>query len=234
MIPTPNLFSASPVGASKVVLAARNIVKTYPGVRAVDNASQELLRGEVHGLVGENGAGKSTLIKILAGAVRKEAGELILNGKPVVINGVQDAYRLGLAFIHQELNLVPYFDSAENIFLGHPYPRRRWGALDRKKMRQRAAAILTQLGTAIPLDLPASRLSPGQQTMISIARAFAADASIIVMDEPTASLTDQEIGQLYTAIQTLRVSHDEVRPRAPTFPPICHALIACENGTAAC
>jgi ribose transport system ATP-binding protein len=192
--------------APNIVLAARNIVKTYPGVRAVDNATLELFRGEVHGLVGENGAGKSTLIKILAGAVRKDAGELYVNGKSVIINGVQDAYRLGLAFIHQELNLVPYFDGAENIFLGHPYPHRRWGALDRKKLRQRAAAILTQLGADIPLDLPASRLSPGQQTMISIARAFAADASIIVMDEPTASLTNQEIGHLYATIRALRAA----------------------------
>ncbi|MFN8489646.1 MAG: sugar ABC transporter ATP-binding protein [Caldilineaceae bacterium] len=191
---------------SRPVLAARNIVKNYPGVRAVDNATLELWPGEVHGLVGENGAGKSTLIKILAGAVRKDAGELFLNGEPVTINNVQDAYRLGLAFIHQELNLVPYFDGAENIYLGHPYPHQPWGGLDRKRLQQRAAALLTQLGAQLPVNVPVSRLSPGQQTMISIARAFAADASIIVMDEPTAALTDQEISHLYTTIQALRTA----------------------------
>ena len=131
-----------------VLTAPRNIVKNYPGVRAVDHATLELLPGEVHGLVGENGAGKSTLIKILAGAVRKDGGELFLNGELVTINNVQDAYRLGLAFIHQELNLVPYFDGVENIFLGHAYPRQRWGGMDRKRLHQRAAAILTATGRA--------------------------------------------------------------------------------------
>ncbi len=187
-------------------LAARNIIKNYPGVRALDSVTLELQRGEVHGLVGENGAGKSTLIKILAGAVRMDAGEVSVQGQAVTIHSVQDAQRHGLAFIHQELALVPYFDAAENIFLGHAYPRRLWGTIDRSALRRRAAAILARLGTTLPLDLPVSRLSPGQQTMISIARAFAADAALVVMDEPTAALTDQEIGHLYTVIKALRTA----------------------------
>jgi len=189
-----------------IALAAHNIVKNYPGVRALDNVTLKLQRGEVHGLVGENGAGKSTLIKILAGAVRMDGGELSIQGQPVTIHSVHDAQRHGLAFIHQELALVPYFDAAENIFLGHAYPRRPWGAIDRGALRRRAAAILARLGTTLPLDLPVSRLSPGQQTMISIARAFAADAALVVMDEPTAALTDQEIGHLYTVIKALRAA----------------------------
>ncbi len=204
--PEPVPFTNPPV----VILVARNIRKTYPGVRAVDNATLELYRGEVHGLVGENGAGKSTLIKILAGAVRKDAGDLYLHGKLIAINGVQDAYRLGLAFIHQELNLVPYFDAAENIFLGHSYPHKRWGALDRKSLRQRARAILAELGSELPVDVPVRQLSPGQQTMISIARAWASDAALVVMDEPTAALTDQEIKHLFAAINALRAANKTV------------------------
>jgi ABC-type sugar transport system ATPase subunit len=135
-----------------------------------------------------------------------DGGELSIQGQPVTIHSVQDAQRHGLAFIHQELALVPYFDAAENIFLGHAYPRRWWGAIDRGALRRRAAAILARLGTTLPLDLPVSRLSPGQQTMISIARAFATDAALVVMDEPTAALTDQEIGHLYIAIRALRAA----------------------------
>ncbi|CAN5816099.1 sugar ABC transporter ATP-binding protein [soil metagenome] len=192
--------------APAVIFAARHIFKAYPGVCALDDVSLELLQGEVHGLVGENGAGKSTLIKILAGALRKDAGEFCLNGQLVAINSVHDAYRLGLAFIHQELNLVPYFDGAENIFLGQAYPHKRSGLLDRTELRRRAKAVLTQLGMDLPVDQPVSRLSPGQQTLFSIAGAFAAEAAILVMDEPTASLTDQEIKALFTAINALRAA----------------------------
>ena len=141
------------------LLVLHEITKDFPGVRAVDHVSLRLMRGEIHGLVGENGAGKSTLIKILAGAVAKD-------GQPVEIRSAQDAARLGLAFIHQELNLIPYFDAAENIFLGRPYPKNWLGSIDRRMLRQRASAFLAELGAALPVDVPVSRLIPGEQTMI--------------------------------------------------------------------
>jgi len=109
------------------ILSMHAITKTYPGVRAVDDVTFDVRGGEVHGLVGENGAGKSTLIKILAGAVHRDRGEIHFDGQPVEIATVHDAKRLGVSIIHQELNLVPYFDGAENIFLGDPYPHRWYG-----------------------------------------------------------------------------------------------------------
>lgn len=190
-------------------LSLRNLTKRYPGVVAVDDVSIAFQQGEVHGLVGENGAGKSTLIKILAGAVRPDAGEIWLHGQRLRLRHVHDAYQHGLTFIHQELNLVPYLDAAENIYLGQPYPHTIWGGLNRRLLRRNATALLNQLGADLPVDLPVNRLSPGQQTLISIARAFAwstrrGSAAVMVMDEPTAALTDQEINQLFQAVTTLR------------------------------
>lgn len=190
-------------------LSLRHLTKRYPGVVAVDDVSIEFQRGEVHGLVGENGAGKSTLIKLLAGAVMPDTGEIWLNGEQLRLRHVHDAYQQGLTFIHQELNLVPYFDAAENIYLGQPYPHSAWGGLNRRQLRRNATALLAQLGADLPVDLPVNRLSPGQQTLISIARAFAwstrrGGAAVMVMDEPTAALTDQEIAQLFQAVTTLR------------------------------
>jgi ABC-type sugar transport system ATPase subunit len=185
------------------LLVLHEITKDFPGVRAVDHVSLRLERGEIHGLVGENGAGKSTLIKILAGALSRDGGEIRIAGQPVEIRSAGDATRLGLAFVHQELHLIPYFDAAENIFLGRPYPRSRLGSIDRRALRRQAAALLAQLGAPLPVDVPVSRLSPGQQTMVSVARGLAADARLVVLDEPTAALTDRETQHLFTAIRAL-------------------------------
>ena len=182
----------------------RRITKTYPGVRAVDDVTFDVRGGEVHGLVGENGAGKSTLIKILAGAVSRDSGEIWFDGQPATIATVHDAKRLGVSIIHQELNLVPYFNGAENIFLGDPYPQRWYGGVDWRTLHRQAADILQQLGATIPVDVPVHRLSPGQQTMIAIAHGFATNARLMVMDEPTAALTDQEIERLFAVIRALR------------------------------
>jgi len=190
--------------AVQPLVSMRHVSKRYPGVLAVDDVSLDLFAGEVHGLVGENGAGKSTLIKLLAGAVPRDGGEILVRGQAVELHHVRDAARLGLAFIHQELNLVPYFNAMENIFLGHAYPRAPWGGIDWRSLRIRAQATLELLGAAIPLDTPVNRLSPGQQTLVSIARALAANADLLVMDEPTASLTNQEIDHLFAVIRTLQ------------------------------
>ncbi|MCS6826291.1 MAG: sugar ABC transporter ATP-binding protein [Caldilinea sp.] len=192
------------VSSAQPLVSIRCVSKRYPGVLAVDDVSLDLFAGEVHGLVGENGAGKSTLIKLLAGAVARDQGEILVRGRPAQLRHVWEAQRLGLAFIHQELNLIPYFTVVENIFLGHPYPQRRWGSVDWRRLRARAQKVLEQLGANLPLDLPVSHLSPGQQTLVSIAHALAADADLIVMDEPTASLTEQEIEHLFAVIRTLQ------------------------------
>lgn len=186
------------------LLSVENLSKRYPGVQALDRVSLTVEPGEILGLVGENGAGKSTLIKILAGAVNADSGTIRWEGRPRQLGSVGDARRLGLAFIHQELNLIPYFDAAENIFLGHPYPRRGWGQIRWRSLRSRAEGILAGLGVEVPMGVPVARLPRGQQTMISIARAFAASARLLVMDEPTATLTDQEIEHLFGAVRRLQ------------------------------
>lgn len=180
------------------------IVKDYPGVRAVDHASFELKRGEVHGLVGENGAGKSTLVKILAGVVRPDEGQINMNGESIQLRSGQDSYDAGFSFIHQELNLILFMNAAENVFLGHSYPTRALGLVDWKELSRRTADIFKTLGVEININVPVSRLKPGDQSMVAIARAFALDAQIYVMDEPTASLSAEEVDSLFRVIQTLK------------------------------
>lgn len=189
---------------SKPWFALKDIVKQYPGVLAVNHVSLSLLPGEVHGLIGGNGAGKSTLIKIMAGVVRPDQGQILMNGERLDLHSGHDAYRYGLSFIHQELNLVPYLSGAENIFLGRPYPRTRFGTVDWKALNRRAEQIMLELGMHVRVDVPVSRLTRGEQAMISLGRAFVGDARIIVMDEPTASLTDEEIRNLFRVIRELK------------------------------
>lgn len=192
------------MGDQKSVLEMKGILKDYPGVRAVNYANLELAPGEVHALVGENGAGKSTLIKILAGVVHPDEGEIYLNGELVEFRSGEDAYHNGLSFIHQELNLIPYLNGAENVFLGHDYPKTWIGMVNWPELYRKANAVLARLGVSVPLNVPVSYLSAGDQSMIAIARAFAIDASIIVMDEPTASLSDHEIRNLFDVIRNLK------------------------------
>ncbi|MFC1465245.1 MAG: sugar ABC transporter ATP-binding protein [Candidatus Brachytrichaceae bacterium NZ_4S206] len=186
------------------LLLMQDIVKQYPGVLAVNHANLALWRGEVHGLVGGNGAGKSTLIKIMAGVVRPDQGQILLDGEQLDLRSGNDAYRYGLSFIHQELNLVPYLSGAENIFLGRSYPKTRFGTIDWRALHRRAEAIMHDLGMHIRVDVPVGRLTRGEQAMISLGRAFVGDARIIVMDEPTASLTDEEIRNLFRVIRELK------------------------------
>jgi ribose transport system ATP-binding protein len=177
------------------------IVKTFPGVRALDGVSLEILAGEVHALVGENGAGKSTLMKILAGATRADEGAIEIDGTPVTIDGPRAAEALGIGMIYQEFNLVPDLGVVENIVLGHEPQRGLW--LDRREAARRATAVLRDLGIVLPLELPARRLSVAQQQMVEIAKSLARKARLIVMDEPTAALTEREIDALFGLIAKL-------------------------------
>jgi ribose transport system ATP-binding protein len=185
-------------------LELRGIVKRYPGVLALDRVNLSINRGEVHGLIGENGAGKSTLIKILAGVTQMDEGRVFLSGGEAEIRSGRDAHRLGLSFIHQELNLIPYLNGPENVFLGHKYPRNPLGTISWKKLRRKTKSIFDRLGVGMSLNVPVSQLPPGKQAMVAIARAFAVSASIYFMDEPTAALTGHEKNQLFAVIQALR------------------------------
>jgi ribose transport system ATP-binding protein len=188
--------------ASAPLLRMSEIVKTFPGVRALDGVSFDVVAGEVHALVGENGAGKSTLMKILAGAQPADSGEIAIEGNAVRIDGPKAAERLGIGMIYQEFNLVPDLGVIENIMLGVE-PRHGF-FLDRGAAAAAAAQVLADLGIALPLDRPARRLSVAQQQLVEIAKCLARKARLIVMDEPTAALTERETDALFTLIRTLK------------------------------
>lgn len=188
---------------SKPRLSVEGIEKSYPGVQALKGVDLAVKPGEIQGLIGENGAGKSTLIKILAGVVHPDGGRVIMEGEPVRLESAADARHHGLAFIHQELNLIEYFTAPENVFLGHELPK-RGGLYSREKVKQAAARIFGELEVDVPLDEPARYLAPGQRAMVAIARAFAQEASIYFMDEPSTSLTAEEKGHLFALIRRLR------------------------------
>jgi ribose transport system ATP-binding protein len=188
---------------SEARLKVEGLRKGYPGVQALKEVELTVYPAEIHGLVGENGAGKSTLIKILAGVVQADGGRITLGGETVRLDSAADARAQGLAFIHQELNLIEYFTPPENVFLGHPLPK-RWGLYSRQRVAEAAAEIFRELSVEIPLHEPVRYLPPGQRAMVAIARAFAHEASIYFMDEPSTSLTADEKGRLFALIRRLR------------------------------
>ena len=188
--------------ASLPVLEMRGIGKVFPGVVALDSVDLQLFGGEVHVLLGENGAGKSTLMKILSGAYRKDAGEIVMRGRPVQIQTPADAIALGVRVIYQELNLVPHLSVAENIFLGAA-PTRGFGWIDWRRLYTLTGELLTSLGLTLPPDRMLSRLSLAERQMVEIAKALRDEASVLVMDEPTSALTAREVDQLFGLIGRL-------------------------------
>ncbi len=187
-----------------VILEMREISKSFPGVQALDRVSLLVKRGEVHCLLGENGAGKSTLIKILAGAYQRDEGEILIRGQRVDHLDPHIAQRLGISVIYQELELVPYMTVAENIMLGREPSGWPGGFLSLRKMDREVRRILDNLGVDVDPDIPVKDLGVAQQQMTEIAKALSRNAEIIVMDEPTSALTDQEIPQLFEAIRRLQ------------------------------
>src|SRR4051812_3717365 len=187
----------------QALLSASGLVKSFDGVRALRGVSFELEAGEVHALVGENGAGKSTLIKIVTGAVRPDAGTLTVAGRAVPHMTPALARALGIAAIYQQPSLFPHLTVAENLALaleaGHVWRRVSWPA-----RRSRARALLESVGAAIDPDRAAATLSVPEQQMVEIAKAVGADARIVIMDEPTASLMDEEVSRLFGVISMLR------------------------------
>jgi ribose transport system ATP-binding protein len=182
----------------------KGISKRYPGVVALDNVHFEVLPGEVHALVGENGAGKSTLMKILAGAVAGDTGEILVNGSPVPIHTPQDAMERGINIIYQEFNLVPHLSAAENIYLGREPSAAIPGFINFKRLYADAQAVMDSLGVPVDVRTEVSRLSMAQQQMVEIAKATSRNSIIIAMDEPSATLTDHELRNLFELIRTLR------------------------------
>src|SRR5688572_24350553 len=184
------------------VLQMRGISKRYPGARALIGADLDVRAGEVHVVAGENGAGKSTLMKILSGAVRADAGDILLDGTPVELNSPLRARQLGISTIYQELSLVPHLSVAENIFLGKT-PTRWAGIVDSRRMRDGARRILDGLGVRIDGHTPVRSLRLAQQQMVEVARALSDQARILVMDEPTSALSQREVGELFATIERL-------------------------------
>lgn len=180
------------------------ITKRFPGVLALDNIDLRVKKGEIHALVGENGAGKSTLIKILGGIYQKDEGEIKINSTNTVIQDPLDARRKGISFVHQELNLVPYFNAVQNIFVGEKINSSKGKFLDYKFMRKRAEEILDSLGISIKMNIPVKHLQIAQQQMVVVARSLFENTSIMVMDEPTAMLSSREINQLFRIIRKLK------------------------------
>lgn len=184
----------------KPLLYMKNISKSFPGVKALDSVNFELKAGEVHALLGENGAGKSTLIKVLGGIYIPDQGDIYINGTRAEIHDVRSAQRNGISIIHQELVLVPQMTVAENIYLGRE-PGKKF--VDRKKMQVEAQKLLNTYGMQIDADTLVGKLTIAQQQMVEIIKAISYQSKIVVMDEPTSSLSDSEVSYLFKTIRTL-------------------------------
>lgn len=186
----------------KPLIRTTGLSKRYPGVLALDSVDFELAPGEVHVLFGENGAGKSTLISMLAGAINPSSGTIELNGEPVRFESVADAQARGIYTVFQEFSLIPTLSVAENIFLG--WEPMKGPFVDHREMRRRARKMFAELDFEIDPTEITGRLSRAQQQMIEITKAFHGDLSVLVLDEPTASLTDREVDHLFGFIEKLK------------------------------
>jgi ribose transport system ATP-binding protein len=189
--------------AHEVILEVKNISKSFPGVKALDNVSFILRKGEVHALVGENGAGKSTLMKILSGVYLADEGTIRYKGRDVTFRDVSQARKAGIGIIYQELNLVPHLSVAANIFIGRE-PLNKFGMLDEKKMNADAVAALSRLNIRLDPTIKLNRLPISKQQMVEIAKALSLNSEILIMDEPTSALTESEIDELFAVIHALR------------------------------
>jgi rhamnose transport system ATP-binding protein len=185
------------------ILELKKISKSFSGVEVLHEVSFSLRPGEVHALLGENGAGKSTLMKIITGVHHPDGGEILLNGAPVHFNDTRESQQAGIAAIYQELSLFPDLDVAENIFIGRQ-PVTLGGRIDWRKLYAEADKLLSSLGVHLELKQKARNLSIAQQQMVEIARAFSINARILIMDEPTSSLTLKEAADLFRLVRRLK------------------------------
>ena len=188
-----------------VVLQAKGICMTFPGVKALDNVTLTLKKGEIRALMGENGAGKSTLIKCLTGVNKFEAGEIYLEGfdKPIVNRDTMDAQKKGISTVYQEVNLCPNLSVAENLYIGRE-PLTKLGTINRKEMVRKAAALMKELELDIDVTKNLEDYSLALQQMVAIARAVDMDSKVLILDEPTSSLDDKEVEKLFTMMRNLK------------------------------
>lgn len=184
------------------ILTLKNITKEFPGVKALDDVTINIERGTIHGLVGENGAGKSTLIKVLAGIYRPNKGEIILDGKPCRFNSPIEARRAGISVVHQEIKLAEPLSVAENMFLGNVQLKN--GLVDWKGMRRRAREIVEDLGMDIDINAQVSSLTVAKKQIVEIMHAINNNSRILIMDEPSAVLTDRELEVMFRIVKQLR------------------------------
>lgn len=188
--------------SAEIVLKLEEITKVFPGVKALDKVGFELQRGEVHALCGENGAGKSTLMKIISGAQTCTSGKITFEGRAIHYRSTEEAQKHGIAMIYQEFNLIPNLTVGENIFIGRQPTRN--GVIDWKKMADDARLILAKVGLEIDPNKRITQLSVAESQMVEIAKCLSMDSKVIIMDEPTAALTDEEIRCLFTIINNLK------------------------------
>lgn len=198
---TPEKFAALADGPQ--LLELKDIVKAFPGVRALDGVSLKIRRGTVHALCGENGAGKSTLMKILSGIYQMDEGEILIDGRPVEIRSPADAEHLGIAVIHQELANIPELSVSQNVNLGKELMRGGW-MLDVKAMHERTCRLLERFGLQLDVGRKMETLTVGQQQMIECVKAFGTDAWVVIMDEPTSAITEADKNYLFQIIQELK------------------------------
>lgn len=186
------------------ILKMEGIVKQFPGVLALDHCRLDLRKGEVHGLIGENGAGKSTLMKILCGIYKRDAGKVILDGEEVEFSNTKQAMEKGISMIHQELNLMPHLSVYQNIFIGRETDSRRGFFVKDKKRIREAVRLFENLNLDLDPTAVVSSLTVAQQQMVEIAKAISFQSKILIMDEPTAALTEKEINALFAMIDDLK------------------------------
>ena len=216
------------------LLELRGITKRFPGVLALNEVSLAVGAGEVIALIGENGAGKSTLMKVLGGVHQPDGGEILCDGQPVVIRGVSDSLALGIGFIHQELNVLDNLDVGANVFLGR---EPTWGGplklVARRKLYAESETFLKRLGLNLSPRTPLSQLSIAQQQMVEIAKALSQNARVIIMDEPTSSLTLTETDRLLATVKDLRkegVSVIYISHRLGEIEQIADRVVALRDG----
>lgn len=186
------------------LLELRNIKKFFSGVQVLAGINLTIQRGEIHALLGENGAGKSTLMKVICGIYQPDEGDILLQGKVKKFSHYRQAINAGIGIIFQEFSLIPYMNAVDNIFLNREI-RMRTGLLDRKTMKKKAVAILSRLRITLDVDCPVERLSVAQQQFVEIAKALSLDARVLILDEPTATLTPNEAENLFSVMRELKL-----------------------------
>lgn len=185
------------------MLEMKGVRKAFGPIEVLHGVDLEVRNGEVHALLGENGAGKSTMMKILCGIISADEGKICIDGKQQNFTSYNQAIEAGIGIVFQEFSLIPYLNAVENIFLGREL-RNRFGMLDRRAMRERAKQVLDRLGVNVPLDLPVVQLSIASQQFVEIAKALSLNARILILDEPTATLTPSEVEHLFKVMRDLR------------------------------